>query len=65
MFLMCFNLNSPGSIVVSFTMVFKTNDNNATWPLKVAISNGKLGDFHVDKDSLHFSNGMFLFFFLY
>ena len=60
---MCFNLNSPGRIVASFILVFETNEDNATWPLKVAISSGKLGDFDVDKESLQLSNGMFLFIF--
>ena len=55
---MSFYLNSPGSVVASFILVFKTNDDNATWPLKVAISNGKLGDFDVEKKSLQLSNGM-------
>jgi len=47
----------PGSIIVSFVIIFHTNDANATWPLKKAISKGKLGDFVVDKSSLDFSDG--------
>ena len=47
----------PGSVVALFVVIYLTNDNNATWPLKNAVSKGKLGDLTVDTKSLKIKDG--------